>query len=55
MEVKNKKLPAKTRHSLLVHQSNQTATYCKAANKNIMVGILLAGIARLQSPYVDGY
>jgi hypothetical protein len=52
MEVKNNKLCAKTRRSLLVHQANQIATNYTAANKNIMVGILLAEKALLKSPYV---
>jgi hypothetical protein len=39
-------------YSLLVHQFNQTAARNAAANKNIMVGILLAEKALLKSSYV---
>jgi hypothetical protein len=39
-------------HSLLSGQFNQTAARYAAANKNIMMGILLAEKALLKSPYV---
>jgi hypothetical protein len=40
---------------LLSGQFNQTAARYAAANKNIMMGILLAEKALLKSPYVKRY